>query len=298
MCGMAHEGAARTLFVTGATGFIGRRVMSLLRRAGDRPVRCLVREGRAFESGGAVQVVRGSLEHPESYAQALAGVNTVLHLAAKTGPGRRTDHFRTNADGTASLVRACREAGVQWFVHLSSIAVTYQNKTAYHYAESKERAEQIVRSSGMRWVIVRPTFVFGDGSRIETSLARLAALPVVPIFGDGRARVQPIHVDDVAAYLVSALDDPSLDHRDVNLGGPETVSFEDLVRRIRRATRGDSGRVIHLPGRATMRALAFVERWIGPVLPIGAGQIAACLNDSVATPEPRAAVDQIGRAHV
>jgi uncharacterized protein YbjT (DUF2867 family) len=269
------------VFITGATGFIGRRVLASLGNSYNRPIRCLVREGRPFEDGPAVSAIRGDLDRPESFAAALSGAHTVLHLAARTGKGSRRDHFTANCEGTEKLVRASREAGVTRFVNVSSIATTFVHRTAYHYADAKRQAEQIVRSSGLRFVNVRPTFVFGAGSPVGSGLLKIATLPLVPLFGDGAVRVQPIHVDDVAEFLASALDDDRLDGHDVDLGGSEILSMRDLLKRIRRVASGRDATFVRLPGLAAMRALAIVEPLAGSLLPIGAGQLSAFVNDSI-----------------
>ncbi len=269
------------VFITGATGFIGRRVLAALGPSSNRPIRCLVREGRSFAEGPSVSAIRGDLDWPESFAAALAGTHTVLHLAARTGKGSRRDHFTANCEGTEKLVRASREAGVKRFVNVSSIATTFVHRTAYHYADAKRQAEQIVRSSGLRFVNVRPTFVFGAGSPVGNGLLKLATMPVVPLFGDGSVRVQPIHVDDVAAFLAAALDDGRLDNHDVDLGGAEILSMRDLLTRMRQAATGRNATFVRLPGLATMRALALVEPLAAGLLPIGAGQLCAFVNDSV-----------------
>jgi uncharacterized protein YbjT (DUF2867 family) len=276
----SEGGTSAAVFITGATGFIGRRVMAALGNTPGRSIRCLVRDGRSVAEGPWVTTVRGDLDRPETFAAALAGTRTVLHLAARTGKGSRRDHFSANCEGTEKLVRASREAGVTRFINVSSIAATYAHRTAYHYADAKRQAEQIVRSSGLRFVNVRPTFVLGAGSPVGSGLVKLATLPLVPLFGDGAVRVQPIHVDDVAGYLAAALGDEGLDNHDVDLGGPEIVSMKDLLMRIRRAAKGSEAVFVRLPGFATMRALAIVEPLVGNLLPIGAGQLSAFVNDS------------------
>ncbi len=269
-----------TVFVTGATGFIGRRVVALLEDRADRQIRCLVRDHRPFTESPTISVVRGELARRDTFASSLAGVHTVLHLAARTGKGSRQDHFATNRDGTETLVNAAREAGVGRFVNVSTIATTFQHRIAYHYADAKAEGERLVRSSGLRFVNVRPTLVFGAGSSVGQGLLKIATLPVIPLFGGGNVRVQPIHVDDVADFLVAALDEEHLDNHDVDLGGAEVVSMKHLVQRIRRAAKGSDGSFFPFPGLPTMRMLAMVEPALGGFLPVNAGQLSAFVNDS------------------
>ena len=270
------------IFITGATGFIGRRVLAELAARPSRPITCLLRKPHAISDMAPFSAVQGDLDRPESYAPALEGVHTVLHLGARTGKGSRHDHFAANCEGTEKLVRASRDAGVQRFVNVSTIATTFEQRRAYHYADAKQQAEEIVRSSGLRFVNVRPTFVFGAGSPVGTGLQKIATLPVVPLFGEGSIRTQPIHVEDVAAFLASAIDDDRLDRHDVDLGGPEVVSIRELLQRIRRAAGRGEARFVRIPGLMTMRMLALVEPIAGSLLPIGAGQLSGLVNDSSA----------------
>jgi len=181
------------------------------------------------------------------------------------------------------LLDTRRQASVRRLIFASSIAATYRDKTAYPYAQSKQRAEQAVCESGLNYLIVRPTIVLGKGSPIWSKLLALAGLPVMPILGDGHVRVQPIYVDDVATFLLSMIAVSNLPDRAVDLGGPDVVTFEDLLRRIGRALRGRDATVVHLPARGTIALLAWMEQWLTPnLLPVTAGQLSAFVNDSVA----------------
>lgn len=275
------------VFLTGGTGFIGRRLLTCLAgRRPERPVFCLARPPSTLVRSAGVEVVIGDLREPATYMSALSETDLVLHLAAVTGKARASEYFAVNVDGTRDLLAACRGSGVRKFVFVSSIAATYRDKTAYFYAQSKEIAEQAVRDSGLNYLIVRPTLVLGQGSPIWNKLATLARLPVMPIFGDGSVRVQPICVDDVATFLSATLQEPTLPDEAIDLGGPEVVTFEDLLRRIRRALIGRDSPAIHLPVRQAMAVLASVERWFAPLLPFTAGQLSAFVNDSVAAADP------------
>jgi NADH dehydrogenase len=171
-------------------------------------------------------------------------------------------------------------------IHQHEIAGGLPDRRAYHYAESKRLAEEAVRASGLPYLIVRPTVVFGDGSPTWNKLVALARMPVMPVFGDGRARIQPIHVDDVVAYLIAMLDVPVLPQGAVDLGGPDVVTIEALLRRIRRTIRGRESPVVHLPAHGAMRGLALVERWLDGVLPVRAGQLSPFIYDTVAASGP------------
>jgi NADH dehydrogenase len=224
----------------------------------------------------------GSLEEPGSYADALGGADTVVHLAAVTGKARRPDYFKVNVGGTRTLLEQCRRHGSPRFVHVSSIAAGFENAPAYHYAASKRQAEESVRESSLPHVIVRPTVVLGAGSPVLQALARLAAAPVVPVFGDGRARVQPILVEDLADCLVDLVRGLGPTNETVDLGGPDVVPFETLLLTIRRALGRRPAPVVHLPVGAAIAVLSALEPVAFPILPVTAGQLSAFVNDSVA----------------
>jgi nucleoside-diphosphate-sugar epimerase len=273
------------LFLTGGTGFIGRQLLARLAREDAHSVRCLSRRTSLSTEkvDAGVEVVTGDLREPESYREALRGCDVVVHLAGVTGKARRAEYFATNEGGTRALLDACRRASVRRVIFASSIAATYQDKTAYPYAQSKQRAEQAVSDSGLNYLIVRPTIVLGRGSMIWNKLVTLAGLSVTPILGDGHVRVQPIYVDDLATFLLSMIAISDFPDCAVDLGGPDVVTFEDLLRKIRRALTGRNSTVVHLPVRGTIALLAWMERWLNPnLLPVTAGQLSAFVNDSVA----------------
>jgi NADH dehydrogenase len=275
------------LFVTGGTGFVGR---ALLRRlAGNDAWRvaylCRVAPQETPQTSGLHPVV-GRLEQPESYRDALSASDVVIHLAAVTGKARREEYFEINAKGTATLLRECTHARVQRVVFVSSIAARYSDARAYYYAESKRQAERAIRASGVPCTIVRPTMIFGSGSPLQSALTTLACAPVIPVFGDGRVRVQPIVVDDVADALIALAGDDHVSNQPIELGGPEVLTMEELLHRIRRASGRSPAHVVHLPARPAITLLAAVEPWLLPLLPLTAGQLSAFVNDSAAISSP------------
>lgn len=279
---------ARTVFLTGGTGFVGRQLLSALDASGDWcRVRCLTRRRPPQTDANArIQFVHGDLTEPETYRAALRGCDVVLHLAATTGKAKPAAHFQVNAEGTRRLLQASRESGVSRFVHVSSIAAVYRNNRAYHYGHSKAQAEEAVRASGINHLIVRPTVIIGGDSGVWKGLVGLAALPLTPMFGDGQVLVQPVDVDDIVRFLTTLATDDNLPDRAVDVGGPDVLTLESLLQAIRRALGKPDRQLIHLPVRSAIAFLVHAEKWLYPVLPFTAGQLSLFVNDSIARPDP------------
>jgi NADH dehydrogenase len=272
------------LFLTGASGFVGRSLLRHLRGA-EANVTVLTRSPDALQQ--AVPRVKewhylaGDITRPSDYAKALADAETVIHLAAVTGKAPSTDYVRVIHDGTRRLVGACESSGVSHFILVSTIAAAFPDRRYYPYAEAKARAEEAVRDSDLEWLIVRPTMVFGKGSPVLKGLATLAGAPVGLVPGDGLPMVQPIDRDDLARVLTQFAGEPP-GREIIDVGGSDQLSILDLMRRIRTALRGRPGPMVHLPLELMRRVLAGLEPGMLPLLPLTAGQLAPFANDGSA----------------
>lgn len=270
---------ASSIFLTGASGLLGSRLLSRLSADQTRRIVCLSRRKPANNLGENVTFVQGDLVDRDSYARSIALCDTVIHLAAATGKHAPAKYLRVNREGTEALIAEAKRTGAQRFLHASTIAVKFRDISRYYYAQSKRMAEAVLEKSGLHWTIVRPTIIFGGGAPVLEGFSRLAALPLVPIFGNGHTKVQPVFVDDIADCMVSILEDNRFDGQIVEIGGPETLSIEDLLLRIRRWRGGGRARVIHLPARPIATCLSWVEPFLRPLLPFTAGQLASFAND-------------------
>lgn len=250
------------VILTGSSGFLGSHVQPCLRRE----ISNLSLVALSRRSGA-------ELLAPDTYADALTGADAVLHLAAATGKATPAEHFRVNTEGTRVLVEQCRRSGVRRLIFVSSIASTFPDLRHYPYARAKLEAEKIVQSSGLDFTIVRPTIIAGRGSPVMAGLQRLASLPVVPVFGDGRILVQPIEVNDLAGCLVALVRDGLGRGETIELGGPEVVTIEQLLRAIRIARNGRPPRTVHLPLAPVMGALHLLEPLLYRFLPLTRGQL-------------------------
>lgn len=271
------------LFITGATGFVGRTLLDLLHPADYKRIVCLARVRPSVCPSG-LQFVEGDLVQRASYQAALEGISTVVHLAAATGKVPRAQFLRTNVDGTSALLTACKQQGVQNILYVSTIAARFRDQEHYPYAQSKAAAEKLVAASGLAYTIVRPTIVLGKGSPVLKGLKGLANAPVIPVFGSGKVAVQPVAVEDLAAALLRIVETARFRNESLEVGGPEVLTIEQLLQRIRKVSKGHRGTVIHLPVNLIRTCLAAVETYLTESLPLTAGQLASFVNDGVAEP--------------
>jgi NADH dehydrogenase len=272
------------VFVTGAFGFVGRHLLPHL-AARSRRVFALRRPGSpVIPAPAGVVPIEADLRDTERYGRALAECAMVVHLAAATGKRSAAEYFRINSEGTSRLLHACRRAGVPRLLFVSTIAAVFPDRRHYPYAESKARAEDAVRTSGLEHVIVRPTVVLGPGAPAWKGLGALARAALVVVPGDGRPMMQPIDVDDLAAAIAELVEQFPGSGTIVELGGPERVSVETLLREIGRRRGARNPRVVHVPLGPVIGVLAALESLVGARLPVTAGQLSAFRYDTVARP--------------
>jgi uncharacterized protein YbjT (DUF2867 family) len=224
------------VLVTGATGFVGPAVANAIVDAGHE-VRVLERSPGSWSKAGirCQEAVQGDMADPESLRQAVEGRDVVVHLVA-IRQGRPEQFQRIMVEGTRSLLSAAKEAGVKRFVLMSALGTTEETKDLVPYYNAKWTQEKDVEASGLEYVTFRPSFVFARDGGILPTFRRLARLtPVTPITGKGTQRIQPIWIDDLAAYFAAAVDKAEAANRTFELGGPDAVSWNEFWERLKRA---------------------------------------------------------------
>ena len=234
--------------VTGANGFLGRHLVARLRAAG-RPVRAVISERpgaeRELPEGGAgSEVRRVDVRRAETLRGVFDGCEAVVHTVAV--PTERAQSFgAVNVGGVANVVAEADRAGAGRLVHVSAIGA--DPASPYPYLRSKGEGQALVARSGIPSVVLRPSLLFGEGDDFFHRLVFSLAFPIVPVPGDGKARFQPLHVDDLAAALLAAASRPLAEVRGVHeVGGPEPITYDDLLAETMRGT-GKRRPMLHLP---------------------------------------------------
>jgi uncharacterized protein YbjT (DUF2867 family) len=274
------------VFVTGGTGFVGREVVRRLLAAGHQPV-CLVRPGSEgkLPKGAGLSIRPGDVTDPASLDGALQGCQAVIHLVGIIGefPERGVTFDRLHRQATANLVAAAEAQQVARFVHMSSNGVGENASTGYY--RSKWQAEEILRESSLSWTIFRPSVIFGAEDDFCNRMAELIRLlPVVPVIGNGRYRIAPVAVEDVAAGFVAALRLPASAGRIYPVCGQDCYTFDELLDQIGRALGRSRVSKAHHPlflVKPLVASLQFL-----PGFPLTSDQLTMLLAGNVCDPQP------------
>ena len=217
------------IFVTGASGGLGQHLFRYLANQKNCEIKVLVRISQGCFPGGAI--VNGDLLDRNTLVEATKSAELVVHLAALNHSNSSEDYFRVNVDGTRNLLDACAINGVQRFIYVSLHAA---HPDGGSYSESKLKAEELVKNSGLPWVILRPTEVFGQNSTgtVNKLIKWIQSSPVVPSIGNGRFIVCPVYIDDVISAVGQCIFDSEMVGKTLFLSGPEEMTYVELVDRI------------------------------------------------------------------
>jgi NADH dehydrogenase len=273
----------RSLFLTGGSGLIGSHLLRRLSPEKYKTIYCLSRDKMDLAAlpshYSKIKLIRGGIFDANAYLPYLEAADVVVHLAAATGKAKPDEYFKVNAEGTQFLVKQCQQQGVPNFLYISSIAVKFQDKSRYHYAQSKELSEAAVKESALNYAILRPTMVIGREAPIWQRLSKLAMKPLVPMFGNGEARIQPIYIDDLVDCILFVIEKDAFQKETWDLGGPEILSFESFIKRIHQVYNRRNPAIIRLPLQPLMAIFSWIEKRFDSLLPFNVGQLSSFYQD-------------------
>jgi uncharacterized protein YbjT (DUF2867 family) len=245
-----------TIVVTGAFSYTGKYATRILLDRGYG-IRTLTHHPeRANPFGDQVRVYPYNFDKPDDLRRSLEGASTLINTYWVRFPHGRSN-FKTAVLHTRTLIAAAKDAGVKRMVHVSIANPSRESPLGYY--KGKAEVEEAVIASGLAYTILRPTVIFGAEDILINNIAWFVRhLPVFGIPGDGRYEIRPIYVEDMAQLLVDGVNEQGSSV--VDAVGPETFSFEELVRLIA-ARVGRSVRLIHLPA-AVAYISTLVTGWI------------------------------------
>jgi uncharacterized protein YbjT (DUF2867 family) len=222
--------SVRRVVVAGGSGFVGRHLVARLSAAGHVVVVPTRRreEARHLLLLPTVEVIEADIFDKAVLARLLSGADAVVNLVGILNESSRDTFARAHVELARTLTAACTAAGVRQLVQMSALNADAAGPS--QYLRSKGEAEAIVRSSGLRWTIFRPSVIFGPEDSFLNLFARIGRLLPVIALAAPDARFAPVYVGDVAACMAQALaDEPAQDHS-YDLCGPSAYTLRELVR--------------------------------------------------------------------
>jgi len=226
--------------VFGGSGFVGRNTVRALAKAGYR-IRVAVRFPLnanylpPMGTVGQIQVVKCNATDADQVAAALAGSVAAINLTGLLSQRGAQSFQAVHVDAAGTIAKAAADAGVKALVHVSAIGADPDSKSKY--ASTKGEGEARVRAAFPAAAILRPSIVFGAEDRFFNKFAALARfLPALPLIGGGHTKFQPVFVGDVAAAIARCVRDASTRGRTYELGGPNVLTFRELMQIMLRET--------------------------------------------------------------
>ena len=271
------------IFITGASGFVGGHLVDDLVAKGHR-VGCLARSEKAKKSLSAqgAEVISGDVTRPETLNGILNPDDFVVHLVGIIAEKGNATFEAVHHKGTANLVAEAKRAGVRHFFYQSALGADKSSWSAY--LRTKAEAEEIVRQSGLRHTIFRPSLIIGPWDGFTRKLMdMLKYSPVVPIPGEGKAKFQPVYIKDWLTCVGKVMEDPASYGSTYDIGGPEHLSYMEIVEKLSKAM-GHNRPAFKIP-MGLMRFSASVFEKILSAPPVTSDQLRLLEQDNICDPK-------------
>jgi uncharacterized protein YbjT (DUF2867 family) len=265
------------LFISGGTGFVGGHVTRELLDRGHQ-LRLLVhRRSLALEG---VEQVEGDVTRLKSFETALTGCEAAINLVGiiREFPARGITFEHLHVQATANMLAAANTCGVRRYLQMSALGTRPDAVSNYH--KTKHQAEELVRTSGLEWTILRPSLIYGPRDTFINMLAdQLKLAPVMPVMGSGTYRLQPIHADDVARCFGLALELPETIGRCYELCGNDRLSFNELLDAVADALGKSAPFKPHLPLGLMQSVIPILQNI--PQFPLTSDQLQMLLEENI-----------------
>ncbi len=213
------------VLVTGGSGFIGKECAAALKEAGHT-VRILARSVAMLQKmqNCGYETAAGDVSNPSTLTNALNGIDAVVHCVGIILEPKGITFESVVVEGTRNLVDACKSAGVKKIVYISALGTRANAVSRYH--KTKWQAEEMVRSCGIDFTILRPSVVYGKEDKFLNTFMKM---PIMALPGGGKGLFQPTYVKDLAQMTVLSLVTPEASNKTLDAGGPETFTYKDMM---------------------------------------------------------------------
>mgnify|MGYP001600117598 CR=1 FL=1 len=217
------------ILITGASGIIGKKLIQKFNST-DHSIRIFSRKKKS-DIQNTVEYFAGDIRSIESLEKATSRIDIIIHMAGVTHTHDQKLYYTVNFEGTKNILLAAKKNLVKKFVFVSSRTASINCGA---YAHSKLLAERVVQDSGMDWVIVRPSEVYGagDSDAISHLIQNMKRGFFIPVMGSGKYILCPVYIDDVVDGIFAAATKNNIHNKIYVLGGPEKMTYINLIDRL------------------------------------------------------------------
>jgi uncharacterized protein YbjT (DUF2867 family) len=254
------------VFVTGASGFIGRHVVAALLQRGHEVLAGIRNPARFPEMPGVTPIAVDFTRDlaAEAWLPRLAGVEAVVNCVGIIAEEGRNTFEALHTRAPIALFEACRRAGVQKVVQVSALGADEAAFSRYHL--SKKAADDFLAGTDLGWTILQPSMVYGPGGTSTALMSALAALPVIPLVGEGQQAIQPVHVEDLAEAAVRILESGMPYRIRLPTVGPGPVTLRELLSVLRKSLGLGTAPMVPVPFRWVIGMAEMLEKIVATPL--------------------------------
>ena len=218
------------IFLTGATGFVGKHLLNALIKEGMEVKCCVrgnnIRKVKTIEERGGIPVTECDVRDIESLRRGIRGAKYVIHLVGIIREKCEETFEKIHLEGTRNLVTAAKEEGIEKFLHISAIGANPGEKIPY--LKTKGEAENIIRNSDLNFVILRPSIILGKGSHlINLFLKTMRLFHFFPLPDGGNFLLSPVWIGDVVESFIKSLKEDITGTFD--LCGPDIITYREFL---------------------------------------------------------------------
>ena len=250
----------KNVVIFGGTGFVGRKIAHHAYEAGYQPV-IVTRNPKPAEHGVHAPHFTYKIcdyHRPDNLPAVLEGAYAAINCVGILYETKAETFDKVHLQLAHTLAKAAHRAGVKKFVHISSLGVYAPSR----YGLSKKQAEMAVRGQFPAAVILRPSVIFGEEDNFFNMFKRLSTfLPILPLLGRGKTKLQPVYVGDVAQAAIATLTTPAAEGQIYELGGAEVLTFKQIYERLFQHTKKPR-LLLPLPW-----GVSYVQGWLFGLLP-------------------------------
>lgn len=232
------------IYITGANGFIGQNLVNYLSPK-NYEVHALIRpESLPKFNLTNVHIHYGDLLDQKSLDKSVPKESIIVNLAAN--PYHPKLSYEVNVNGTANLLKVAKSKNIKIFIQASSQATKIKVKG--NYGKSKELADQLIVNSTVPYTIIKPSLVYGDGEEgLFNNLKKiLSRINYIPVFGNGKIKINPINIDDLCIYIEKIIIDPNTTSQIFDIGSLDAISYNDFYKLLILKF-NPNAKIIHLP---------------------------------------------------